>query len=195
MQTLGLSDSTPRTEGRLKSLFWPSITNDADVDYLTTQGFWVCMLIAVLSLAASFFSPVPMVNAAQAVYYLLAAIGVRERSRFAALCAFLSYALAALVAQKYTGRGIGVTEVLFMALLLANVRAVWLADAWRQTNRPDESPDRMAETLMDRISDQMPPAVWPAGRFLFYVIACVLILYEAVLLAIPAIRSGIPRLR
>jgi hypothetical protein len=41
----------------------------------------------------------------------------------------------------------------------------------------------------------MPPAVWPAGRFLFYVIACVLILYEAVLLAIPAIRSGIPRLR
>ena len=39
MQNLGLSDSTPKTESRLKSLFWPSISSDVDVDYLTTQGF------------------------------------------------------------------------------------------------------------------------------------------------------------
>ena len=41
MQTLGLTDSAPRTEGRLKSLFWPSIKTGDDVDYLGTQGFWV----------------------------------------------------------------------------------------------------------------------------------------------------------
>src|SRR6266436_4591073 len=34
MQTLGLSDSTPRSESRLKSLFWPSIQSSSDVDYL-----------------------------------------------------------------------------------------------------------------------------------------------------------------
>ena len=50
MQTLGLSDSTPRTEGRLKSLFWPSIGTDNDVDYLTRQGFWLCTIVAGLTL-------------------------------------------------------------------------------------------------------------------------------------------------
>jgi hypothetical protein len=38
MQSLGLSGSRPRTEGKLKSLFWPSIASDTDVDYLAV---WV----------------------------------------------------------------------------------------------------------------------------------------------------------
>ena len=50
MQTLGLSDSTPRSESRLKSLFWPSIQSGADVDYLAVQGFWVCTIVGVMSL-------------------------------------------------------------------------------------------------------------------------------------------------
>ena len=50
METLGLSGSAPRSDGRLKSLFWPSIQSATDVDYLGTQGYWVCTLIAVLSL-------------------------------------------------------------------------------------------------------------------------------------------------
>jgi hypothetical protein len=37
MQTLGLSDSMPRSESRLKSLFWPSIESSSDVDYLGAQ--------------------------------------------------------------------------------------------------------------------------------------------------------------
>jgi len=45
MQTLGLSDSTIRSESRLKSLFWPSIQSGADVDYLAVQGFWVCTML------------------------------------------------------------------------------------------------------------------------------------------------------
>ena len=49
MQTLGLLDSTPRTEGRLKNLFWPSIRNEVHVDYLGRQGFWVCFLVAAFT--------------------------------------------------------------------------------------------------------------------------------------------------
>ena len=49
MQTLGLSDSTDRTESRLKSLFWSSIQTGTDVDYLGTQGYWVCTVVAILS--------------------------------------------------------------------------------------------------------------------------------------------------
>ena len=39
MQNLGLSDSTPQMQGRLKSLAWLSIGNEYDVEYLTRQGF------------------------------------------------------------------------------------------------------------------------------------------------------------
>jgi hypothetical protein len=37
---------------------------------------------------------------------------------------------------------------------------------------PDESPIRMEDTLMDKISDKMPAAIWPVGRFVLYVGAC-----------------------
>jgi hypothetical protein len=56
MQTLGLSDSTPRTESRLKSLFWPSIQTGSDVDYLGAQGYWFCTIPVLLSLVVLIFS-------------------------------------------------------------------------------------------------------------------------------------------
>jgi hypothetical protein len=40
---------TPRTEGRLKSPFRPSIQTGSDMDYLGAQGHWVCSAFAVLS--------------------------------------------------------------------------------------------------------------------------------------------------
>jgi hypothetical protein len=49
MEILGLAESTPKTESRLKSLFWPSIQSGADVDYLGAQGYWVCTIVAVMS--------------------------------------------------------------------------------------------------------------------------------------------------
>jgi hypothetical protein len=45
-----------------------------------------------------------------------------------------------MVAQRFTGNGFGVMRILFLALLPANVCALWLADSWRRANRPDESP-------------------------------------------------------
>jgi hypothetical protein len=53
MQTLGLDTSDSRSEGRLKSLFWPRVSSDMDVDYLTTQGFWICFFVAAVTLAVS----------------------------------------------------------------------------------------------------------------------------------------------
>jgi hypothetical protein len=50
METLNLSESTPRSESRLKALFWPTIQTGTDVDYLGSQGYWVCTLVAVVSL-------------------------------------------------------------------------------------------------------------------------------------------------
>ncbi len=53
MQTLGLGTSDSRSEGRLKSLFWPSVRSDVDVDYLTTQGFWICFVVAAMTLVVA----------------------------------------------------------------------------------------------------------------------------------------------
>jgi hypothetical protein len=192
VQSLGLSDSTPKSESRIKSLFWPSISSDGDVDYLTTQGFWVCSVIAALTLLGGFLIAPLLSAAVTAALYFLGAMGIRERSRFAALAMFATYALGALVGQIRLGAGIGVMQILFLALLLSNVRAVWLADDWRRRNQPDESPMRMEDTLMDRISDQMPAAVWPIGRFVFYVGASVFAILELIYLLLPVglLRAG-----
>src|SRR5450755_230608 len=112
MQTLGLSDSTPRTEGRLKSLFWPSIQSGADVDYLGAQGYWVCAIVAVSSLVVSALLRQPIAGILVFLYYYLGGIGVRERSRYAAIAVFLFYVVDMLFS------GVGVLKVLFAALLL-----------------------------------------------------------------------------
>ena len=58
MQTLDLSGTAPQSENRLKSLFWPSIHDATDVDYLGSQGYWICSLVAVFSFLMSFaFGP------------------------------------------------------------------------------------------------------------------------------------------
>jgi hypothetical protein len=62
MQTLGISDSTSRSESRLKSLFWPSIESGADVDYLAVQGYWVCTVVAALSFVFLFVAHQPVLE-------------------------------------------------------------------------------------------------------------------------------------
>ena len=97
METLNLSDSTQRSESRLKSLFWPSIENGADVDYLGTQGYWVCTLLAIVSFIFSLATGEPVAGAVMLLFYYLGGGGVRERSRYAAaiiLCLSVSDTLA-----------------------------------------------------------------------------------------------------
>jgi len=74
MQTLGLSDSTLRTESRLKSLFWPSIQSGADVDYLAVQGFWVCTIVGVLGLVLLTLTRQPSAGIVLFFSFILAAL-------------------------------------------------------------------------------------------------------------------------
>jgi hypothetical protein len=170
MQTLGLTP-TRRTDGRIKSLFWPTVGNDVDVDYLTAQGFWVCFLVATITLAASILSGTYLAGGVESLFYYLGGIGVRQRSRVAAVSIFVAYTLAGFVLARYSAGSFGIGRVIFMALLLANVRAVWLAANWRRIGETDESPIRMSDTLSDKISDRLPPLIWPRARLVFYLFA------------------------
>jgi hypothetical protein len=185
MQTLGISESTPRTEGRLKSLFWPSIKNQGDVDYLTVQGFWVCFTLALINLAVSTLAGNPVAAVIDSICFLLAGAGVRQMSRFAAVSAFLIYLLSNAVSLRLTGRGFGVMGIIFLALLLANIRGLWLAARWTKSEPQEEMP-RLSHTLGDKLSDQFPKWVWPKGRYVFYVLAALEFLGLTLALVIPA---------
>src|SRR5271169_3870562 len=113
MQTLGISDTTPRSDGRLKSLFWPSIQSGADVDYLGSQGYWVCAMVALVSFAFLIGLGQPIMAFTVLLFYYMSGVGVRERSRYVATMVFVVF-LAGLVES-----GPGVVNILLSALLLS----------------------------------------------------------------------------
>lgn len=172
METLGLSGSTPRTEGRLKSLFWPSIQNGTDVDYLGVQGYWVCTIVGVSSLVFNALSGQTIVGIFVLLYYYLGGVGVRERSRYAAVAVLVFYVVDML-------SGVGVLKVLFAALLLSNLRATWIASGWQSESEEAAPPPRLNETWGDKFADQLPMWLWPKIRLFYYIYSvCVLVLVD-----------------
>jgi hypothetical protein len=173
MQTLGLSDSTPRTESRWRALLWPTIRNEADFDYITTQGFWICFVVAVMTLIVTAFTGSLILGSLESAFFFLAGVGVRQRSRIAAIAAFAAYLLSALVLQRYSGNGFGIVRIIFLALLFANIRGNWLSARWA-TDQPSSVPSTpLNRTLGDKLSDQLPMFLWPKVKFVFYVLTVV----------------------
>lgn len=169
MQTLGLSESTPRTENRLKSLFWPSISTGHDVDYLGTQGYWVCTVVAVASFIFGVVADHPISAVFVLLFYYIGGVGVRERSRYAAIVVFAVFFTDLLLL------GLSVVRVLFTALLLSNVRATWIAYHWQPGSEEAGLPARLNETWTDKFADVFPAWLWPKIRYVYYVFsACFL---------------------
>jgi hypothetical protein len=163
METLGLSDSTPRTESRLKSLFWPSIQSGSDVDYLGTQGYWLCTLGAVLNLGILVAVSQPVAGAVAFLFCYLGGVGVRERSPYAAAAVLLLDIIYILSA------GPGVLNIFMGALLLSNLRATWIAAGWKADSEAAILPPRLNETWGDKLADQLPKWLWPKLRIPYFI--------------------------
>lgn len=171
MQTLNLSDSMPRSEGRIKSLFWPSIQSSSDVDYLGAQGYWVCGAVGVLSSVLLIISDQPIMGTFVLLFYYLGGVGVRERSRYAAGCVSVAY-LADLLAS-----GPSIVRIVLAALLLSNFRATWIAARWKPDSEEAAPVPRWSETWTDKFADKLPTFLWPKVRILYYILSvCYLIL-------------------
>jgi hypothetical protein len=166
MQILGLADSTPQPESRAKVLFWPAVRNETDVDHVTRQGFWICFVIAFVTLCVGFLlgTAAFFLYAFQAVFFFLSGIGIRMRSVFAASAAFIIYSADFVVA------GFSIFRVIGCILLLANLRSTWLSWRWRST-QTEPPPVPLNRTFDDKLSDQLPIAIWPIGRYFYYVMA------------------------
>src|SRR6266850_2199569 len=184
MQTLGLSDSTPRTENRLKSLFWPSIQSGADVDYLGAQGYWVCVLLAIVNFVLSVITGHTVLGVLVFLYYFLGGVGVRERSIYAAAAVLLFYVVDSLAA------GISVVRVLFIALLISNLRAIWMTFRWQPESEEASLPPRLGETWTDKFADRLPLWLWPKVRILYYIFSAGMLLMMTVGMALIAAGSG-----
>jgi hypothetical protein len=171
MQTLGLSDSTTRSESRLKSLFWPSIDSGADVDYLAVQGFWVCTIVGTMSLVFLTLGSHPITGLLVFLLFHLGGIGVREHNPFAATIMLVYYMVDFLASALFllNSPGIGVVRIIIIALLLSNVRATWIADHWKPDSEEAALPPRFGETFVDKLADRWPAFVWPKVKVLYYI--------------------------
>ena len=185
METLGLSGSAERSEGRLKSLFWPSIQSGTDVDYLGAQGYWVCAIVAIVSFGSLAIGGQPITGVAILLFYYLGGAGVRERSRYAALVVFIMYLLDTFLMP-------GVVRIILSALLLSNLRATWIAASWRPESEEAALPPRLNETFTDKLADQFPPWLWPKVRIAYYIYSAVFLLLVIVGLAAMALGVKIP---
>ena len=163
MQTLGLSDSTTRSESRLKSLFWPSIQNGADVDYLAVQGFWVCTIVGVLSFVLLVLAHQPITGLLVFILFHFGGVGVREHNPFAAAVVLIYFAI------DTWASGVGVVRIIVNALLLSNLRATWIADHWKPESEEAALPPRFGETFSDKLCDKWPAFIWPKVKIIYYI--------------------------
>jgi len=74
MQTFGLSGSTPRSESRFRALFWPTIRNTSDLNYISQQGFWICFIVAAFSVVLSVFTGSLLAEVFEGLFFFLAAL-------------------------------------------------------------------------------------------------------------------------
>jgi hypothetical protein len=184
MQTLGLSDSTTRTESRLKSLFWPSIQSGADVDYLAVQGYWVCNAVGVLSLVVLTLAGQPFNAVLVFLLFHFGGVGVREHNPFAAAIMLAFYLL------DTWASGIGVVRVIVGALLLSNLRATWIADHWKPESEEGVMPPRMNETFADQVADKWPAFIWPKVKVIYYIFSFGYVAVVVAGLIVVALRHG-----
>jgi len=173
MQTLGISDSTPRGESRLKSLFWPAIESSFDVEYLALQGYWVCTLVAVLSFLLLLAAGQPTTAGIVSLLFYLGGVGVREHNRFAATIVFAYYVLSTLTSlHSLVGSPAGtVIRVIISALLLSNLRATWIAAGWKSGSDEAAETVRLSATWTDKFANQYPAWLWPKVKVFYYILS------------------------
>lgn len=194
MQTLGLSGESKRSDGRLKSIFWPTVENAWDVNYLGEQGFWILIAVAVIELAISGLTgnAILMLSGVVTFFvYVMGAMGVREANWPAAAMVFSVY-FAGILGTMAMGRLPGVLAVIVAGVLLSNVRAAFLASEWKPPTEDEDKPMRFNETFADKLSDQLPPKLWPVVQIPFFTLASILLLLELLGAGVMVLRrSGI----
>jgi hypothetical protein len=162
MQTLGVSEPTAQSDSRLKNIFWPTIHTGTDVDTLGTQGFWICVIVGVVTFAETLYSGNWIAGFLLLIYFYLGGVGVRQHSCYAAVVVFLMY-LANAVASP------GIVNFFGCVLLISVMRATFIASFWEPETVEKEMPTRFDDTWSDKFADKVPLWLWPKIRYVYYI--------------------------
>jgi len=179
VQTLGLSSKPQPADNIFKRLFWPAIESQYDVDLLGQQGFWVCTIVAVLSLVIMVVLSTPIAGAFTAFVFFLGGCGVRQRSIVAAALVFSLYLVNFVSGIAIGSFGNPLIQGVVLMLLFANVRATVLSRRWMaqpSDSTDQELPERSEQTVADRFANRLPAALWPKCRYVFFPLAGILLL-------------------
>ena len=124
MQTLGLSDSTPKSEGRLRALLWPTIVSDVAASTVGQNALYACVGVGALTIILVVLRIAPVDSLLDAALFLMLGIGVRQFSMAASILALLLYVtnVAMSIAHGVIGAG-GVVAVIITSLFISSVRA------------------------------------------------------------------------
>jgi hypothetical protein len=174
MSMLGLTGETEKDDNLFKRLFWPS-NHPNDVDTLGQQGFWICLVVGLISGVILLLTGHPLIALLTMVFMWLGGIGVREHSLAAAIFVAGAYVLNILV-SLFAGVPPGALDIIISGLLLANIRGTYIAAAWQKKGALEDFPERLNTTFFDWLVDQLPAKLWPAGRFVFYVVGVLYVL-------------------
>ena len=136
------------------------------------QGYWVCAIVAALSWITLSIAGHSIVGFFFFLFFYLSGAGVREHSPYAAVLVFVMFAFG-------TATSPSIVEVFFVALLLSNLRATWIASRWKPDSTEATMPVRLAETWGDKFVDKLPQWLWPKVRIPYYVLSVCLFLMAA----------------
>lgn len=189
MGYLGLDQTEVKDDSMFQRLFWPS-DHAGETDTLGKQGFWVCMVVGVVTVLQSAAQGHWLLGLLMLLFYVLGGIGVREHSTAAAVLVAATF-LINVMAGIFFGALPGILPLGTIVLLLANIRGTWIAAKWA-SKAPDAMPERFAETFKDRFVDSMPAVVWPKARVPFFLLGALMLLLTVAGTVMLGVR-GVPK--
>jgi signal peptidase I len=179
METLGLSPSTPKPTSRIKELFWPTIEDEVAAVTAARNAMYACLFVAAESGVSGLMEGNVWVLV-DVLLYAMAAIGVRQLSRVAAITVLLMYALAWLAVG-----GISIVRPIVLAILIGGVRAAAFAHGLKKDAREAVANPAMDTSTMSRaavILEEFPRRAWPVIQAPFLVVLGLLVALNLILL-------------
>ena len=137
MQTLGLSETTPKPTSRIRELFAPDLSTEPNALSACDTASWACFFIAgVTTIFALFFNLGALFDAAM---FVLIGLGLRKTWRTAAVAGFVLYILEQVVGIAQ-GRYPGILTIFILVILFSGVRASFALQRMRKANQPPPLP-------------------------------------------------------
>lgn len=171
MSTLGLDGRPEREDNIIQRIFWPS-NHAGEADALGQQGYWVCLLVGLITAVISIFTGHPLIALLIFAFYWLGGMGVREHSVPAAIIVAAGY-IATLIFAIATHHLPGLLDLAITVILLANVRGTYVASSWSAKGDSEAFPDRLNVTFFDWLVDQLPAKLWGRAKYAFFSVSVV----------------------